>query len=376
MSRLLVTGGAGFIGSNFIHYWIHRHPEDRLVVLDSLTYAGNPANLEAAAEHPSFRFVQGDIRDQELVEELLRREALETIVHLAAESHVDRSISGPDLFIDVNINGTHSLLKAARQVWLEGDKNAFPKPRFHHVSTDEVYGSLGPGDAAFTESTPYRPNSPYAASKAASDHLVRAYQHTYGLPTTISNCSNNYGPYQFPEKLIPLCIVNLLSGKTLPIYGDGQNVRDWLHVEDHCRGLELILKDGRIGEIYNIGSRNEQTNLDLVRLLCRSMDNLFAKRSELGDRYPEAPPSRGQLCEESLEFVTDRLGHDRRYAIDSSRLEGELGFGSTITFDRGMESTLLWYLDNEPWWRAVMDESYREWMTDQYGKSGSPPAGA
>jgi dTDP-glucose 4,6-dehydratase len=367
MSRLLVTGGAGFIGSNFVHYWIRRHPEDRLVVLDSLTYAGNLANLAAAADHPGYRFVRGDIRDQELVEELLVQEGLETIVHLAAESHVDRSISGPDIFVDVNINGTHSLLKAARRVWLESHAEEFERPRFHHVSTDEVYGSLAPSEPAFSESTPYSPNSPYAASKAASDHLVRAYQHTYGLPTSISNCSNNYGPYQFPEKLIPLCIVNLLVGKTLPIYGDGQNVRDWLHVEDHCRGIESILVDGRIGETYNIGSRNEQTNLALVRLLCRSVDKLFAGRPELCDRYPAAPPSRGRSCETAIEFVTDRPGHDRRYAIDSSRLEEELGFGSTIAFDTGLDSTVLWFVDNQPWWRAVMDESYRQWMTDQYG---------
>jgi dTDP-glucose 4,6-dehydratase len=368
MSRILVTGGAGFIGSNFVHYWIQRHPEDRLVVLDSLTYAGNLANLAGAADHPSYRFVRGDIRDQELVEDLLIQESLETIVHLAAESHVDRSISGPDIFVDVNINGTHSLLKAARRVWLDSHIEDFESPRFHHVSTDEVYGSLAPSDPAFTETTPYSPNSPYAASKAASDHLVRAYQHTYGLPTSISNCSNNYGPFQFPEKLIPLCIVNLLVGKPLPIYGDGQNVRDWLHVEDHCRGIESILFDGRIGETYNIGSRNEQANLDLVHLLCRSVDKLFAGRPELCDRFPEAPPSRGRLCETAIDFVTDRPGHDRRYAIDSSRLEEELGFGSTITFETGMDSTVLWFLDNEPWWRSVMDESYREWITDQYGE--------
>ena len=369
MRRLLVTGGAGFIGSNLVHYWIRQHPDDRLVVLDALTYAGNLTSLEPVKGHPGYRFVQGDIRDQRLVEELLREEGIDTIVHLAAESHVDRSISGPDVFVDVNINGTHSLLKAARRIWLADAEGATESYRFHHVSTDEVYGSLGPDDPAFSESTPYSPNSPYAASKAASDHLVRAYQHTYGLPTTISNCSNNYGPYQFPEKLIPLCIVNLLTGRPLPIYGDGRNVRDWLHVDDHCRGIEAILRQGRFGETYNIGSHNEQTNLDLVRSLCRSMDRTFADHAELADRFSEAPPAQGRTCEESIAFVTDRPGHDRRYAIDSSRLERELGFESAVALGQGMDSTVRWYLDNEPWWRAVMDESYREWVSDQYGPS-------
>ncbi len=262
MPRLLITGGAGFIGLNFVYYWLDQHPGDRVVVLDALTYAGNRANLQSAEGRTEFRFVHGDIRDTALVEGLLRNEQLDTIVHFAAESHVDRSIEGPDAFIDTNIIGTYSMLKAARRVWLEGQSAT--THRFHHVSTDEVYGSLGPQDAAFTESHPYAPNSPYSASKAASDHLVRAYHHTYGLQTTISNCSNNYGPYQFPEKLIPLMIAQLLAGKSLPVYGDGRNIRDWLHVHDHCRGIDAVLAHGRIGEVYNIGGHSECENIHLV----------------------------------------------------------------------------------------------------------------
>jgi len=255
----LITGGAGFIGANFVHYWLKNYPDSRVVVLDALTYAGNMDNLHAAQTNANFRFVHGDIRDYELVVELLRAEQIGTIVHFAAESHVDRSIHGPDEFIDTNVIGTHILLKAAKAVWLDNPDTVNRTPstvlhhRFHHISTDEVYGSLGPGDPPFAETTPYAPNSPYAASKAASDHLVRAYHHTYGLPTTISNCSNNYGPYQFPEKLIPLVIVNILHGKDLPIYGSGQNIRDWLYVEDHCRGIDLVLRKGIPGQVYNIG---------------------------------------------------------------------------------------------------------------------------
>ena len=366
MASLLVTGGAGFIGANFVHYWLREHPGDRVVVLDALTYAGNPANLESAQNQPTFRFVHGDIRDQELVESLLRTESIDTIVHLAAESHVDRSISGPDIFVDVNVQGTHSLLKAARAVWLENDDGSPTRHRFHHVSTDEVYGSLGPDDPAFSESTPYAPNSPYAASKAASDHLVRAYHHTYGLETTISNCSNNYGPYQFPEKLIPLCVVNLLEGELLPIYGDGKNVRDWLHVEDHCRGIDLTLTSGRPGRTYNIGTSNERNNLDLVRTLCDVMDQLFAGDSELAKRFPSAPPSRGEKCDSRITFVTDRPGHDRRYAIDAARIHDELGFESSIPFEKGLAETLRWYLSHEHWWRSVMDQSYQDWIEQQY----------
>jgi dTDP-glucose 4,6-dehydratase len=323
--RLLVTGGAGFIGTNFVHYWLERHPGARLVVLDALTYAGHLANLDAAQGRAEFRFVRGDIRDTALVEELLRDERLDTIVHFAAESHVDRSIEGPDAFLDTNIMGTHSMLKAARRVWLEG-KSAAPH-RFHHVSTDEVYGSLGPDDAPFTESTPYAPNSPYSASKAASDHLVRAYHHTYGLTTTISNCSNNYGPYQFAEKLIPLMIAQLLAGKDLPVYGDGLNIRDWLHVEDHCRGIDAVLKEGRAGEVYNIGGNSECRNIDLVKMLCRIVDEHVGGQS-------------GKL----IRYVKDRPGHDRRYAIDAAKIRRECGFAPQIALEAGLRSTVAWYL--------------------------------
>ncbi len=361
-TRLLITGGAGFIGVNFVHYWLQSHPEDRAVVLDALTYAGNRASLSSVEGEAGFRFVHGDIRDQSLVENLLDEEHLDTIVHFAAETHVDRSISDPDVFIDVNVTGTHSLLKAARAIWLERDI----EHRFHHISTDEVYGSLSPDAPPFTESTAYAPNSPYAASKAAADHLVRAYRETYGLHTTISNCSNNYGAYQFPEKLIPLCIVNLLQGGTLPVYGDGLNVRDWLFVEDHCRGIELILKHGKNGETYNVGGDSERTNLDLVRRICRLVDQTFEEDPELADRFPEAPPARGLSCDSRIEFVRDRPGHDRRYAIDASRLYERLQYKPLTHLDSGLHKTIRWYLDHEDWWRAVIDDSYRAWVAKHY----------
>ncbi len=363
MSSLLVTGGAGFIGANFVHYWLRSHPEDRIVVLDALTYAGNRSSLAAVESHAGFRFVHGDIRDQAHLEHLLEEERLDTVVHLAAETHDDRSISGPDVFIDVNVDGTHSLLKAARLVWLEGSRR---KHRFHHVSTDEVYGSLGPDDPPFTERTPYAPNSPYAASKAAADHLVRAYGQTYGLQTTISNCSNNYGPFHFPEKLIPLCIVNLLRGEPLPIYGDGLNIRDWLYVEDHCRGIDRILHRGRSGETYNVGAGNQRTNLDLVREICRLVDEAFGADAELVRRFPEAPPAADERCERRIELVKDRPGHDRRYAIDASYLSENLGYRPLTPLETGLRQTIRWYLDHEEWWRAVMDDSYRNWVATHY----------
>jgi dTDP-glucose 4,6-dehydratase len=364
VQRLLITGGAGFIGSNFVHHWLREHPGDRVVVLDALTYAGNLANLESVRQRSELRFVKGDIGDTALVESLLRDEAIDTLVHFAAESHVDRSIHGPDVFIEANVLGTHSLLKAARKVWL--DEKRVPEHRFHHVSTDEVYGSLSPTDPAFSETTAYAPNSPYSASKAASDHLVRAYHHTYGLQVTTSNCSNNYGPYHFPEKLIPLMIVNILEGKSLPIYGDGKNVRDWLHVTDHCRGIELILQQGRVGEVYNIGGGSEAENIYLVRTLCAIMDTVFANDTQLKVRFRNSPAAHSKPSDSLMTYVKDRPGHDRRYAINCQKIETELGYRAQVSIDAGLRSTVEWYLGNEHWWRAVMDGSYRQWVEKQY----------
>ena len=364
MPRLLVTGGAGFIGSNFVHHRLRNHPTDRVLVLDALTYAGNRANLDPFRNDPRLSLIVGDIADSELVEGLLRSESIDTLVHFAAESHVDRSIQGPDAFIQTNVVGTHALLKAARKVWLM--EGRAPQHRFHHVSTDEVYGSLGPDDPGFSESTPYAPNSPYSASKAASDHLVRAYHRTFGLKVTTSNCSNNYGPYHFPEKLIPLMIVNVLHGRSLPVYGDGRNVRDWLHVSDHCRGIELILESGRVGEVYNIGGGTECENIHLVRTLCRIAEERFEHEPELRRIYPDCPASQGRPITELITFVTDRAGHDRRYAIDYEKIKAELGYQATVDLAAGLRTTLDWYLANPSWWRAVMDGSYREWIATQY----------
>ncbi|MBV7258283.1 dTDP-glucose 4,6-dehydratase [Erythrobacter crassostreae] len=348
MANLLVTGGAGFIGGNFVHYWNANHPDDTVIVLDALTYAGNRSTLDGA---PSCELVEGDIRDTALVEKLLHERKCDTIVHFAAESHVDRSITGPDEFIDTNILGTNSLLKAARAVWLDG---AGKDHRFHHISTDEVFGSLGPNDPAFSEMTPYAPNSPYSASKAASDHLVRAYHHTFGLNVTTSNCSNNYGPYQYPEKLIPLFFLNALSGRPLPIYGDGMNVRDWLHVEDHCRGIEACLKDGQPGETYNIGGGAELPNMAVIDAICREVDLAFEEVEGLDARYPDAPAAKGGKSDSLKAFVTDRAGHDRRYAIDETKARAELGYSARHGFDAGLRQTLRWYLDHEDWWRPLL----------------------
>jgi dTDP-glucose 4,6-dehydratase len=358
MARLLVTGGAGFIGSNFVAYWLARHPGARVVVLDALTYAGNRANLDAVKDRAELRFVHGDIGDTALVEKLLREEELDTIIHLAAESHVDRSIEGPDAFIQTNVIGTHSMLKAARRVWLE--EKCVALHRFHHVSTDEVYGSLGPQDAPFTESTPYAPNSPYSASKAASDHLVRAYHHTYGLHTTISNCSNNYGPHQFPEKLIPLMIAQLLAGKSLPVYGDGRNIRDWLHVEDHCRGIEAVLQLGKAGEVYNIGGRSECENIHLVRMLCAIVDAELSAHQELCARFPDSATAQGELSERLVRYVKDRPGHDRRYAIDSAKIERECAFRPQIALEAGLRATVGWYLQRTDTLRSLWQRTLAE----------------
>jgi dTDP-glucose 4,6-dehydratase len=350
---LMVTGAAGFIGANFVHFWNKHYPDDHIVALDALTYAGNRASVEELIAQEQLCFVHADICNHATVLETLREHNVDTVVHFAAESHVDRSITGPDAFIETNIVGTHTLLKAAREHWLLSGSD---KPhRFHHVSTDEVFGSLEADAPRFHEQQKYEPNSPYSASKAASDHLVRAYGHTYGLQVTISNCSNNYGPYQFPEKLIPLCLTNILRGLPIPVYGDGSNIRDWLYVEDHCRGIERVLKDGTVGETYNLGGDNEWRNLDIVILLCARLDQYFQEEPDLLQRFPQAPQANGKIASELITFVEDRAGHDWRYAIDSSKVSRELGFTPSEGFESGLEKTLDWYFSNEAWWRPLLD---------------------
>lgn len=351
---ILVTGGAGFIGSNFVLDWLARSDEP-VIDLDRLTYAGNLENLRSLEGDPRHIFVRGDIGDFDLVATLLAEHRPRAIINFAAESHVDRSIHGPEDFIQTNIVGTYRLLEAARGYWNalpEADKAAF---RFLHVSTDEVYGSLGPDDPPFSENNRYEPNSPYSASKAASDHLVRAWHHTYGLPVLTTNCSNNYGPYQFPEKLIPLMIVNALAGKPLPVYGDGLNVRDWLYVKDHCAAIRAVLARGRVGETYNIGGWNEKTNLEIVRIVCRLLD----------ERRPRPD---GASHASLITFVKDRPGHDRRYAIDARKIERELGWRPAETFETGIEKTVAWYLEHPDWVAHVQSGAYREWIGRHYGE--------
>jgi len=344
LNNILVTGGAGFIGTNFIYYWSNKYPEDLIVVLDALTYAGNKKNLLKAEKKSHFKFIHGNILDHTLVESLLVKHKIDTIVHFAAESHVDRSIHTPDEFINTNIVGTHNLLKAAKKIWFNDTQR---KHRFHHISTDEVYGSLKPDDSSFTETTPYAPNSPYAASKAASDHLVRAYYKTYGLQITISNCSNNYGPYQFPEKLIPLIITNIIHNKPLPVYGDGKQIRDWLYVDDHNLGVDLILKKGKAGETYNIGGNNEWTNLDIVNLVCDLVHEEFSVDKALVKRYSDCPSSSGNHPKNLITHVTDREGHDRRYAVNAEKISSELGFSPEESFKTGISKTIKWYLKQQ-----------------------------
>jgi dTDP-glucose 4,6-dehydratase len=350
--KILVTGGAGFIGSNFILQWLANESAS-VTNLDKLTYAGNLASLASISTNPRYEFVQGDICDRTFVANLLTTSRPRAIVHFAAESHVDRSIHGPDDFIRTNVNGTFSLLEEARAYWSAIDAQEKAKFRFLHVSTDEVYGSLGPNDPAFSESTRYTPNSPYSASKAASDHLVRAYHHTYGMPVLTTNCSNNYGPFQFPEKLIPLVILHAIAGKPIPVYGDGLNVRDWLYVTDHCEAIRTVLARGRVGETYNIGGRNELTNMTVVNTICSVLDELRP-----GD--PATPHSK------LITFVKDRPGHDRRYAMDASKIEAELGWRPKETFETGIRKTIKWYLANEEWIQGVTSGSYRQWMAKQY----------
>ena len=348
MANLLVTGGAGFIGANFTQFWLEAHASDRVVVLDALTYAGDERNLEHLAGNQRFHFVHGDIGDQSLVEKLLREQDVDTLVHFAAESHVDRSIADADQFIATNIVGTYSLLKAARRVWLGG---AARPHRFHHVSTDEVYGSLDADAPPWNEDSPYAPNSPYAASKAAADHLVRAHARTYGLSVTTSNCSNNYGPRQFPEKLIPLAIARLLCGRPVPLYGDGANLRDWLHVDDHCRGLELVLSRGNPGEVYHLGGGTSATNRGLLEVLCAVIDERFSGDAELARRFPDAPAAGGKPSRSLIQPVADRPGHDRRYAVDGAKARNQLGFEAKTGLKQGLAATFAWYLANEDWWR-------------------------
>jgi dTDP-glucose 4,6-dehydratase len=349
---ILVTGAAGFIGSNFVLDWFEQSTED-VVSLDLLTYAGNLENLSSLANNSHHHFIHGSIADRPLIFELLKKYQVRAILNFAAESHVDRSILGPGDFIETNIVGTYNILESVRSYWNDLDEATKKAFRFLHVSTDEVYGSLDDKTPAFTENHPYEPNSPYSASKAASDHLVRAWFHTYGLPVLTTNCSNNYGPYHFPEKLIPLCILNALNGKPLPIYGDGQQIRDWLYVKDHCSAIREVLKQGHIGNTYNVGGWNEKNNLDVVKTLCGILDEL-------------KPKADGSKYEDQITYVKDRPGHDRRYAIDASKLERELDWRPQETFETGLRKTVLWYLENETWVNHVVSGEYQHWVQKQY----------
>lgn len=357
-SRILVTGGAGFIGSNFVRYVLANHPDVFVLNLDLLTYAGSLENLHDLPNEANYQFVQADICEKDTVMELMRAYGIDAVVHFAAESHVDRSILGPSAFIQTNILGTFSILEAARSVWLNEKRLGFNEVRFHHISTDEVFGSLEPGDPAFCETTAYSPNSPYAASKASSDHLVRAYNHTYKLPVTLTNCSNNYGPYQFPEKLIPLMILNALEGKPLPIYGDGMQIRDWLFVEDHCEAIWKVLQLGKDGESYNVGGNNQPANLEIVDAICSLLDEYKPDSSHC----PHA-----QL----KQYVTDRPGHDRRYAMNIQKIENELGWRPKHDLKSGLRKTVDWYLANPTWISAIRQQQhYNEWMKQNYSGRG------
>lgn len=354
--HILVTGGAGFIGSNFVRYALENHPETPIVNLDLLTYAGSLENLKDLPFPDQYHFIKGDIQDEELVKTILREYEIDAIVHFAAESHVDRSILGPGAFVQTNIVGTFSLLEAARKVWLDERKLNSDVVRFHHISTDEVFGSLAPDDPAFEEHTPYSPNSPYAASKASSDHLVRSYAHTYGLPVSLTNCTNNYGPYQFPEKLIPLVILNALDGKDLPIYGDGNQVRDWLYVEDHCEAIWKALEKGQAGESYCIGGNNQPTNLEIVDTICGILDEL-------------QPHASGKPYASLKIFVKDRPGHDRRYAMNIEKISRELDWQPKHSLKEGLLKTVRWYLEEESWIEAIRkQQAYQSWLDKNYTK--------
>ena len=367
MNNLLVTGGAGFIGSNFLYFWAEKYPCDNIIVLDALTYAGNLPSINSLIEAENIIFIKGDICDAALVANIFTKYHINLVVHFAAESHVDRSIADPDAFIRTNVQGTHTLLVAALAAW----NNDFEDKLFHHISTDEVYGDLGFDDPAFTESTPYAPHSPYAASKASSDMLVRSYFTTYGFPITISNCSNNYGPYQFPEKLIPLMLLNALEGKGLPIYGDGSNVRDWLFVDDHCAAIAAIIDSRNVGETYNVGGNTEIVNLDLVNILCEELDKKFKNNKMLAERFPLSAPANGKESKSLIYYVKDRLGHDVRYAIDASKIVNDLNFKPKVIFSEGLRLTLNWYLDNEAWWSLISSDEHQAWLNKHYGQSSN-----
>ncbi len=352
--RILATGGAGFIGSNFIRYVLERHDDIKIFNLDLLTYAGSLENLKNLPNEKNYHFVQGDIRDEELVTSLLREYEINAIVHFAAESHVDRSILGPRAFVETNIGGTFHMLEAARKVWQIEKQLSAGEVRFHHISTDEVYGTLAPDDPPFEEGTPYAPNSPYAASKASSDHIVRSYAHTYGLPVTLTNCTNNYGPYQFPEKLIPLMILNALTGKALPIYGDGQQIRDWLYVEDHAEAIWSVLQRGRVGESYCVGGNNQPPNLEIVDTICEILDEL-------------KPSATGKAYADQKTFVQDRPGHDRRYAMKIDKIQTELGWSPKHNLKDGLQKTVQWYLAQDDWIEAIQKQlDYQAWMDKNY----------
>ncbi|MFP3867713.1 MAG: dTDP-glucose 4,6-dehydratase [Desulfobacteraceae bacterium] len=354
MTTTLVTGGAGFIGSNFIHYLNRKNPDHKIINLDLLTYAGNPENLADLEDSPHYTFIQGDIADQVLVHSLFQRYPISRVVHFAAESHVDRSIMSPAVFMRTNVQGTFALLEAARQAWIEGNRGLEEEPRFLQVSTDEVYGSLTHQQPAFTESSPYAPNSPYAASKAAGDMLARAYHKTYGLPVIITNSSNNYGPYQFPEKFIPLIITQALGRKPIPVYGQGDNIRDWLYVEDHCRALEMVLENGRGGQTYNIGARNEHSNLDVVYQVLQLLQDCQPGSNSLKDL---------------ITFVKDRPGHDWRYALDTTKINQEIGWQPEVDFTAGLKRTIDWYLEHRGWINRIQSGAYRDYLVRQYGRS-------
>lgn len=366
---ILLTGGAGFIGQNLVHHLLRESPECKLIIIDSLTYAANPASLQAPIESGQITFVRGDISELSNVRAIFELHPIEEVAHLAAESHVDRSIRGPDAFVETNILGTYNLLKCALDHWRS--RSCLDRARFLHVSTDEVFGDLGPEEPPFTESSPYKPSSPYSATKAASDHLARAFCKTYGLPVIVTNCSNNYGPYQHPEKLIPLMILHALEGTGLPIYGDGSNIRDWLYVEDHCRAIALALDKGTAGETYNIGGGMEKSNREVVGEVCDLIDMRFRQDPSLAQKYPNCPSSTGDTCQSLITFVGDRPGHDRRYAINMDFACRKLQFRPRETFATGLLQTVDWYLENEAWCRQAMSPEHSVWLANNYGSRTS-----